>query len=329
MPSPDTGDLHVNVLLSNMSTASMNAMDSYIADRVFPFLYVDNQSNVYAKFNKAAFLTDAGIQSMARAPGTLAAQADYSVDLTSTYRCDNFAVGNSIPDELRANSDAMFNLDMQATNLVTEYQLIRRERAFAADFMVTTKWTTDVTGGSTVTKWSDYGASDPIGDIRTYKRTIQKATAVTPNKLVMGQIVMDRLADHPDFLYRVAGGATNSNPATVSNQLIAGIVGVDQILVGNSIYNTTADGSAGTFTGDYVIDDDALLLYTPPSPGLMTPSAGYTFVWRTAVNGSASPQFIRKIRDDRRKRDIVEAFSYWDQAQTDAGAGVFFSDIVD
>src|SRR4051794_17062674 len=105
MPSPDTSDLHVNVLLSNMSIAYQNAMDSYVADRVFPFLYVDNQTNVYAKFNRGSFLTDAGTAGMLRAPGTNAALADYSVDLTSTYRADNFAIGNSIPDELRQNSD--------------------------------------------------------------------------------------------------------------------------------------------------------------------------------------------------------------------------------
>jgi hypothetical protein len=150
-----------------------------------------------------------------------------------------------------------------------------------------------------------------------------------PNKLVMGQIVLDRLADHPDLLYRIAGGANTSSVAKVTNQLIANLLDLDEILVGNSIYNTAADAAAGTFTGDYVIDDDALLLYTPPSPGLLVPSAGYTFIWKSAVNGSSSPQFVRKIREDRPKRDIVESHSYWDQVITDTSAGVFFSDVVD
>jgi hypothetical protein len=303
----------------------MNAMDHYIADSVFPIVFVEKQSDIYPVYTRGFFFADEG-ERMARAPGTTAAVSGWELDNTNTYRAINYAIGVEIPDEVRSNSDAVFNLDNDATQLVTHLQMIRRERAFAADFMTTGVWGTDVTGTTNFTKWSDYGGSDPLTDLEDGLDTVEGNTGSRPNKLILGAIGWRRLKHHPDLVDRVSGGATTGNPAIVQRQLLASLIGVDQVLVGRASFRSSAEGA--TLTMARIIDDDALLLYTPPNPSLMTPAAGYTYIWRTRVAPSAV-QYMRKGRMERERKDWIESHSYFDQVATETESGYFFSDAVD
>ena len=60
---------------------------------------------------------------------------------------------------------------------------------------------------------------------------------------------------------------------------------------------------------------------------MLEPSAGYTFYWNTGMGNGM--EVVRKFRDEKILGDYVEVRSYFDQKLIEAGAGVFFSDIVD
>jgi hypothetical protein len=57
------------------------------------------------------------------------------------------------------------------------------------------------------------------------------------------------------------------------------------VIVSKAVYNTTPEqavggaGSVATPVYSFVASKDALLCYAAPSPGLMIPTAGYTFAW--------------------------------------------------
>ncbi len=323
--APDNADVHVNGLLTNLSIGYMQDEANFIADKVFPTVMVDKQSDLYAVYNKEAWFRDHGAR-MRRAPGDRAALTGWTIDPNNSYKCLNEAIGTVIPDELRWNADSVYNLDADATRLVTNAQLIRRERMFVSDFMKTGVWTTNKAGTSDFTKWSDYAASDPFGDIENWKNTMRVLIGRMPNKLVLGELIWRRLKHHPDFLDRIKGGATPGNPALMTRQMVASWFEIDEILVEMATYNTAEEGSAVALADMFT--DNALMLYVPSAPSMLTPSAGYTFVWRPAVNGGAI-QYIRKYREDTHKRDVVESFSYFDQVSTAADAGLFLSDVVD
>jgi len=326
MSQPDVGDVHVNGLLSQISIAHYNEESAYVADQVFPLVYVQKQTDIYPVYTRGFFMKDLG-NAMLRAPGTPAATTGFNINTSNTYRAANYAIGFLIPDELRANQDAPFDMDRDGTLLVTQLQMIRRERAFAADFMAGSVWGTTVQGTVNFVKWSDYGGSDPLTDLRNALRTVQLNTGRRPNKIVMGQIVWDRLVDHPDLIDRIKGGATSQNPAIAQPQLLAALLNLDEVLIGQASYDSAVEG--GAFSGAMILDDDLLMLYTPRNPGLLIPAAGYTFVWESMVNGRQAPQFIRKVRLEREKADVVEAHAYWDQVATETQSGYFFQDAVD
>lgn len=329
MPQPDVGDVHVNALLTNVSIAHMNAEEHYVADGVFPLVPVEKQSDVYAVYQRGDFFQGSedaqAMRGLLRAPGTRAPVAGYAIDTSNSYRCDNFAIGVEVPDELRGNADAVFDLDREATILATQIQLIRRERAFSADFMTTGVWGTDVVGTTNFVKWSDYGGSDPFTDLEDALDSVEGKTGRRPNKLVMGAIVWRRLKHHPDLVDRIKGGATTGNPAIVQRQLLAQILEIDEILIGRASYRSSAEGASLTMAR--IMDDDALLLYVTPTPGLMNPTAGISFYWRPLTGGAV--QFMRKYRMEPERKDVLEAHSYVDQKVTESQSGYFFSDAVD
>ena len=314
---PDVGDVHVDALLTNLSIAYRN--QRYIADQVFPIVMVDKQSDIIPKYTKAYWFLDSAQE---RAPGTTAAVSGYAVDNTNKFFCINYAIGKEIPDEVRANADLPYDMDRDGTEWVTDMLMRKRERLFSADFMTTSVWATDKVGTTDFTKWNDYGASDPIADIRTGIRAVRQATGFRANCLVMGEIVWHRLVDHPDFLDRVK----HTQLGVISRDLVKSVLELEKLFVGEALYTASDEGSS-TYTYSDIIDDDALLLYVADRPSLLVPSAGYTFVWRPLTGGGA--QFIRRIRDDKRRKDIIEGHCYMDQVATATDAGYFFSDSVD
>jgi hypothetical protein len=320
MPQPTLSQVHVNVPLTNMSVAYRQDATSYVATRVFPIVPSDKQSNVYYKYTKDDWFRD---EATKRAPGVESSGSGYNLTNTSSFTCDVFALHKDIPDQVRNNSDAMLNPDRDATLWLTSRMLLRLEKQWAADYFTTSKWLTDTTVAA---KWDDFANSDPIGDVRTGIITIQKRTGMKPNKLVLGAEVFIKLIDHPDIVARLSGGATASQMALVNENILARIFGVDEVLVCGAIENTAAEGATGTYS--FVQGKSALLVYTAPNPGLMTPSGGYTFMWTGVSEGLGQTIGVRKFRMEPLKSDRIEAEIAFQNVVIGSDLGVFFPSCV-
>ena len=314
---PTPQDLHVNALLTNLSIAYMNK--SYIADQIFPIVRVNKQSDIIPKYNQSFWFRD---DAKVRAPGTRSEGGGYTVDTSATYFCNRWSRRFEIPDELRRNADAPWDLDNDATRFVTDKTMMRREVKFTADAFALSKWTTDKTGGTDFTLWSNYGASTPDVDIDTYKDTVEALVGVEPNKLVVGKQVHLQLKNHPSLVDRIK----YTQRAQLTPDLIASLLELEQYLVGRSIYTTTVEGTAeASVSYTRIWGKNGLLVYVPPAPSLLTPAAGYTFVWQLVANAI---QYIKRMRDEEKEIDIIEANSFFDQKITAASAGLFLSSAV-
>lgn len=314
---PTPQDLHVNALLTNLSIGYVNK--SYVADRIFPVVRVNKQSDIVPKFNQSAFFRD---DSRVRAPGSKSEGGGFTVDTTDTYFCNRYSRRFEIPDELRRNADAPWNLDQTATQFVTDKIMMRREVSFATDHFATGLWDVDKDGTTDFTKWSDYGASTPDVDVDKYKDDVEALSAVEPNKMVVGKQTHIQLKNHPTLIDRIK----YTQRAQLTPELIASLLELDEYLVGRSIYTTTVEGTAeGSVTYTRIWGKHALLIYVPSAPSLMTPAAGYTFVWQVVPNAL---QYIKTMRDEEKEIDIVEANSYYAQKRTSARAGAFLENAV-
>jgi hypothetical protein len=320
MPQPTVSDLHVDVLLTMLSIAYMNEPDAFVADKVFPIVPVAKQSDKLAKYTKEFWFRD---EASLRAPATEAKGGGYTVDTSDTYFCANYAFKDVIPDELRDNYDQPFDPDNDSTLLVTEKLKLRREVAFATDFFKTGVWGatgTDTNFASTpTTQWSDYANSDPIGDVETGREAIFSGTGKDPKDMLIGRGVWVKLKHHPDLIERIK----YTQKAILTVDLVASLFELDRIMIGKAIYNTTKEG-ASTQTYSYIFGKSALMLYTPGRPSLRTPSAGYTFTW----NKMGGISYVRRLRDDKRLCDEIEAHTFFDQKAVATDCGYFMYNVV-
>lgn len=317
MPQPVASDLHVDALLTEISIAYRNA--AYIADQIFPIVPVNKQSDIVPQYDQSHWFRD---EARLRAPGTRSQGGGWTVDNTLKYFCDRYSYRKEISDDERGNADAPFNLDRDATEFVTDKLQLRRERAFAADFFTTAVWGTDKVGATDFTKWSDYAGSSPLVDATAFKDTVEGLIGVEPNTLILGKQVWIQVKWHPDLIDNIK----YTQRGQLSVDLFAAMAEFERVLIGRAIVTTAPEGTAeAAVTYSRVWGKHGLMLYVPARPSLLTPAAGYTFVWRRVADAL---QYIKRMRDEEREVDIIESNSYFDQAKTGRNAGLFMQNMV-
>lgn len=314
MPQPTQSQVHVDAILTNMSVAYQQEASSFIANRVFPTINVQKQSDKFFTYSQADFFRD---QAKTRADGTESAGSGYGLS-TDTYSSQVWALHKDIGDQVRANSDSPLDPDMDATRFLSQQMLIRQERDWAGSFFTTGVWDTDSTPS---TLWSASG-SDPIGDIETGKNTVLSDTGYLPNTLVLSYNVYSILKNHADFVDRFKYTSAES----ITPELIARLVEVDNVFVMKGVYNGAAEGATASYS--QIGDKDALLCYVAPSPGLMTVSAGYNMVWTGVGGGLGTSTAVSRFRMDHLRADRLEIESAWDFKVVASPLGYFFSNAV-
>ncbi len=321
MPNPTPGALHVNTYLTDVSVAYLQSSTKYVADRVFPRVSVQKQSDRVATYDLGDFLRD---DVRKRQSGDSAVQTGYRVGSTS-YIADEWALEHPIDDQVRANADSPFMPEEDATRFLTQKMLIKREVEFVTNFFSTGNlWTgssdaADLIGGSDFVQWSN-AASTPIENIDVQKSRIESNTGFLPNKLVLNRVGWYDLRNHPDIVDRVKHTSSDA----VSRQLVANLMELDEILVTGAARVTSQEGS--TDVGAYIADDDALLVYAAPSPSLLQPSGGYTFTWSGLI-GSNEGQVIDTRREEGQVSDVVRIRAAWAQKRIAPAVGVLFNNV--
>jgi hypothetical protein len=315
MAQPTFAQVHIDVPLTEISVAYRQDASNFIAERVFPGLNVAKQSNKYFVFDRNAFFRD---HMQKRAAGEESAGSGYGLS-NDSYFCDVWALHKDISDFDRANTDSPLDGDRSAVQFLTQNALIRKERNWATNFFTTGVWTTD----ASVTQWSNYVSSNPLGDIDVGKETILGSTGHLPNTLVLGYQVFNKLKEHPDIVDRVK----YTSSRVVTEDLLASLFGVDRVLVPKAIADTTAEGKAAAPA--LIQGKHALLCYVAPSPGLEAVSAGYTFNWTGFAPGfSGMGAAIEKLRMEHLKSDRIEAHMAFDQKVVSQQCGYFMGSVV-
>jgi hypothetical protein len=325
---PARTQLHIDRALTNMSVAYMQTEDVFIADKVFPKVSVNKQSDTYFIYDKDDFFRD---EAAPRADGAESAGGDYGVDQAPPYFCRITAFHKDVTEQERVNADDPLKPDQDSQEFVSRKLLLRREIEWATKYFQTGLWGREIAGVASVTdaatqckKWSD-ATSDPVKQMREEVTKMIEATGYKPNNLVLSPYAYNALCDHPMILDRIK----YSQKGVTTKDILAELFEVPNIYVPYAIQNTQAKGKDGSMS--FIMGKNALLCYSPASPGLKTPSAGYIFCW-TGLQGAGSygnrivriPMPWLGIETER-----IEGEMAFDTQIVCKDLGTFFKDIVD
>lgn len=328
---PTVKQAHVDVALTNISIAYLQDEKNFVADSVFPKVSVKQQSNIYYSYNKGDFFRN---EMKVRAKGTESAGSTYAVAKEEPYFCKKRSLHFDITPEERVNYDAPLDADKDAVTWLTQKSLLEREVDWASNYFVAGKWSTQIDGDTTaaaastgvnqkVLKWTN-PLSTPIEDVTNAGINMASNTGFKPNKLVISPRVFNALKNHEDIIDRIK----YTQKGIVTTDLLATLFEVDQVLVAWAVVNNAVSGA--TEATDFILGDNALLVYAAPSPALRTPSAGYIFTWTGLLNASAYGSRMIRIPMDSLGigTERIEIEMAYDSKIIAADLGVFFKDIV-
>jgi hypothetical protein len=317
--------VHIDQPLTNLTLAYVQEQSNFIADKVFPTVGVNRQSNKYYIYDRAGM--NRGGERKPLAPRTEVKRIGMSVS-SDSYYADVFGLGMDFDEQTLANEDAALEIRAAGAQTLINNMLIDREVDFANTFFAASVWGSESTPSNL---WSDYTNSTPIADVTTARRTMQlKSGGFKPNTMVVGKEVRDILINHPDILARLNGGATVSNTALITNAKLAEIFEVENFYVMEAVQNASAEGIAES--NAFIGGKHALLVHTPSSAGLMTPAAGLTFAWNNLQGVQNLGVTVESFSDDALRRvgvaEHIQAKMAYDMKVVGADLGYFFNSVI-
>lgn len=319
MPQPQAANVHIDQFLTELSVGFIQDPGHFVADRVAPILGSAKQSNKIASYNAGDLYRD---EMAVRAPGSESAGGGYRVS-NDTFFCDVWASHIDVDDMTVAAADAPFDLYADATRVLVQRELIKREVRFAADLFTTSLYTggtsDDVAASSLSGAWDD-PSSTPIEDIHDQTNSILLHTGYMANTLVVNNLGWNALKNHPDIVDRVK----HTSGDVVTTDIVARLLGLEQVLVCRATRNTAAEGVTATMAS--IAGNHALVCYVAPSPGLWSPSAAYTFAW-TGYPGSTDGRLIRRFRIEALRSERIEIESAFDQKLVSGDFGAFIQSV--
>ena len=310
---PTLRDLRpVNPVTSRLSIASRN--EAFAWDKLAPVAEVDEQSGTIPIYSAGYWLRRQ--EGMERAPEGPYLRVGYGVTST-TYSTVEIGAEKLLGDVVRAGSQFPDDAEEVDAMFLANLVQVELEKRVAAAGFITGVWGTSTTPGATA-KWDQYDTSDPIANADTAIRTIRRATGVKPNTLFIGAQAWENLKEHPlitdKFKYTQIGIMT---PA-----LIAPVLGVEEIIVGETAEETGAEG--GSSSPADVWTDNALFVVRN-QPGLMVANGMYTFMWNAKGN---IPWAAMSYRDETRRADVSRVFTHIAPVVVSAAHGYIYLDVI-
>lgn len=212
----------------------------FIANDIMPPLKVRKKEGVYYTFSRAEALT---IPLTHRPPDAVAREDTWSTE-TVAYACQDHARRKFLNQQVIDDADDVIQIEMRSTKKLANKILLAHEQRVANMVFSAGNYAgankTQLTGTN---KFSDYTNSDPFSVIDTGRN----ACAETPNVMIMGAQVFDKLKYHPALKELIKGGATTQQPALVLQQTMAELFEFEKVVVGRVQYNTAAKKTTATY----------------------------------------------------------------------------------
>lgn len=281
-PSPEAAG---GAVLANMTAATARQIDpvlttvaqgykntEFVGDALFPAVPVDQRGGKIITFGKEDFR----LYATGRTPGSNTKRVTFGYS-GSAYALEQHALEGSVPFEIMQDANAVPGIDMARVAVMKTQNMIALRKEKAQADLATTAGNYPAANKVTLAgtdQWSDYtaAASNPADDIETAKEAVRTQIGRRPNTVIMGAAVFAKLRLHPTVLDRIK--YTGRDSATP--ELLAGLFGVQRVLVGGAVYENAAGAMADVW-GKFVV-----VAYTEMGSlaDMGLPSFGYTYQLR-------------------------------------------------
>lgn len=245
----------INPFLTGITTAFRNPSAALIADAVLPRVPVGKEEFGYNTFptEDAFTVPDTRVGRTSKVN-----QVEFSAS-RQTSQTQDYGLEDPIPyKDIENARDSGYDPEARATEVLTDLILLDREvRAAGLVFNANSFASGSKTTLSGTGQWSDTTNSDPIAALEN----AIDGLLMKPNKLVLGRSVWTALRRHPKVVAAVLGSANSTG--RVTRQLLADILEIEEVIVGEGWVNTARKGQTATMARCW--GKHAALLYVNPT----------------------------------------------------------------
>ncbi len=230
----------------------------------------------------------------------------------TTYACVDYGLEDQLTDDDRKNYETDFDAELETVQLVQDKIDIEQEVRVATAIFNTSTWTgaslyTDVSSAP----W-DAAASPIIAHIQAAKEKVRKGCGMIPTTMVVGATTLNNILMNTGIINRFPGATLITEQMIRAN--LAAIFGLDELLVGNAVYDTAKEGQS--FVAGDVWSDDYAMIMKPNKGSLKSGGVGRTVVWDT-FDGLG----VVSYREEQTESDIFRVRQYQQEKIFDASCG--------
>lgn len=306
-----TGPVTVDKVLTGVSEAYVNDTSSFISELILPVIPVDRKTGKYWAYAKDNLRIPS---STLRTGRSKTQEATYGKSLEDWGPLSEHALKDFISKDEYELSDDPLNPETDLVNFLSEQMMLAQEKD-AADMLTNTSVITH--NASPTTKW-DATSSDPFADITAAIKAQKGNSLKMPNTIAFGFDVWMVLVNHEAVKARL--GAVRD--VVVTKDLFLSLLapyGIKNIFIGDASYNSAKEGQADSLTT--VWNDNVILAYVTPTPGLRTINGGYTLRLR---NG----KYVDRWSDADPKGEWIRNNDYYDQMLFNVDAFFLLSNVL-
>lgn len=289
----------------------------FIGLQAFPIFEVALQSAVYPVIPAEAFLA---LLKTERAARSAYGRSDFEFD-DGEYFCRENGWEELIDDTERRMYQRFFDAEVVATQRAVDV-ILRKQEKRIADKCTDTGALPDA---AVSTKWSTIATCSPRSDVKAKVKTVRDATGLEPDTLCISWTTFQNIllsAELKDYLKYTTPYLLDTFEG--QKRVVAQYLGLQQLLVGNAIYNSAKKGKALSTTNIWP-DDKGTLIVTPRNTAdLKEPCLGRTFLWT-----GDSPQNLvtESYREESARSDVIRCRQNTDETYVFTAAGYVLTNL--
>ncbi|HUU83922.1 MAG TPA: hypothetical protein VM243_10505 [Phycisphaerae bacterium] len=278
------------------------ARRSFIGQRVAPLFGVAQDEAAYPIISRENFLK----------PETDARANDGTYNFidgqfgSGTYKCEEHGLSSLLDDRRKKKYRNFIDFEEADTRMLVHKLLLNHERRVASMVINATTFTAH----APATVWSTSASATPTTDIETGLQTIRQGSGMPPEtvSLILSHTDFVEMCKTTDVLNLVSytfSANQGVRPAILKPMHIATILGIKEVLVGVSAYDTTEEGVAVSASGVWGTGYAMLaVLADSADQPLELPSAFRTMLWT-----EDSPEFpvMERYYDNDRRGEVLRA----------------------
>ena len=140
MPLLTPSQVHIDQPLTNLTLAYVQSQENFIADKVFPLVGVERQSDKYYIYDRDNMNRAGDVKKLA--PRTEVNRIGMSIS-NDAYFADVYGLGMDFDEQTLANEDAALDIRSAGSTTLMNRLMIHRENQFATTFFTSGVWGTD------------------------------------------------------------------------------------------------------------------------------------------------------------------------------------------